>query len=324
MNTQVTNAVQTTLKGTNDGDPTKLNGKTLGEVLKDLDKSDLKQAYTLMDEAYDIQYGKDGIEDTTNKLTTLQGKVGEKVYAIAKIAMEHCAGKLAIARSYFLALCDQAERHKENWYVKKHGEEQAIGKLIPMWAQYKSSIGKGMELEMNPLSIMEGTTDSPQWATASQYRSEVNKRVASTGSQAGNERNTSGQVATQLQLVAKGWSPKLQASMEVLCTVLNQLTHEEQDTFAPGILNIANEVQLELNLRRKETSVPSGEIVTDANGKVIGTSSSTPEVSEETATELSDAIGSQAAAEERAKAATASKVEERRQSRRASRRAQEA
>lgn len=243
MTTQTNTAVKTAVQNTPSADTT-LDGKTLGEVLKDLDKKDLKAAYDHINQAYDIQWGKDGIQDTQDKLTGLQGKVGEQVYAIAKVAMDHCKGKLVIARSYFLALCSQAETMKQNWYTKKHGEEATIGKLIPLWSQYKSSIGKGMEKGIDPEALIEGT-DSPKYATAAQYRAEVQKmekEANATGSQAGNTRNSEGQTATQLQLVTKGWSPQLGASMEVLCKALNGLSHEEQDKFASSVLNLAAEV----------------------------------------------------------------------------------
>lgn len=223
---------------------TSLDGKTLGEVIKDLDRSDLKAAYKAIDTAYDIQFGKDGIEDTQNKLVGLQGRVGEQVYAVAKVAMAHCKNNLVIARSYFLALCSQAETHCQNKYIEKHHEELPMGQLIPLWSQYKSYVAKGLEKGLDPNSTMEDS-DAPKFATAAQYRAavqQIEKEERATGSQAGNERNSEGQVATQLQLVAKGWSPKLQASMEVLCKGLNRLTHEEQDTFASDILEIAAKV----------------------------------------------------------------------------------
>ena len=234
---------------------TNLNGKTLGEVLKDLDKKDLKAAYKAMDAAYDIQWGQDGIEEVQAKLTGLQGKVGEHVYEIAKIAMQHCEGKLVVARSYFLALCSQAETMKTNWYANKYKEEKPIGQLIPLWSSYKSSIAKGMEKGIDPGTLIEGTTDTPLYATAAQYRAAVQKMEAEgreTGSQAGNARNSEGQTATQLQLVTKGWSPKLAASMEVMCKALNGLTHEEQDKFAPAVLSLGAEVTTYANTARRE------------------------------------------------------------------------
>lgn len=243
---------------------TSLDGKTLGEVLKDLDKKDLKAAYEAMNKAYDIQWGKDGIEEVQAKLTGLQGKVGEHVYDIAKIAMEHCKGKLIVARSYFLALCSQAETMKTNWYANKYKEEKPIGQLIPLWSAYKSSIAKGMEKGIDPNALIDGTNDAPLYATAAQYRAAVQKVEAegrATGSQAGNARNSEGQTATQLQLVTKGWSPKLAASMEVMCKALNGLTHEEQDKFAPAILQLGAEITTYANTAKREAV---GDTRTDA------------------------------------------------------------
>lgn len=235
---------------------TSLDGKTLGEVLKDLDKKDLKAAYKAMDAAYDIQFGKDGIEDTQTKLQGLQGKVGEQVYAIAKVAMEHCRNKLVVARSYFLALCSQAETYKQNWYIAKYKEEKAIGTLIPLWSQYKSRIAKGMEKGIDPSEKIDDT-DAEKYATAAQYSAAVQameKAARETGSQAGNERNSDGATATTLQLVTKGWSPRLAASMEVMCKALNGLTHEEQDKFADKILELGAEITTFANTARREAN----------------------------------------------------------------------
>jgi hypothetical protein len=233
---------------------TSLHGKPLIEVLKDLDKGDLKRAYKAMDAAYDIQFGKDGIEDTQAKLVGLQGKVGEQVYEIAKIAMEHCENRLVIATSYFKALCSQAETYKQNWYISKYKEEKPMSQLIPLWSQYKSKIAKGMEKGIDPSERLDDT-DAPKYATAAQYSAAVvamERDARATGSQAGNERNTEGQTATQLQLVTKAWSPRLAAAMEVMCKALNGLTHEEQDKFATKILDLGAEITTYANTAKRE------------------------------------------------------------------------
>lgn len=254
MTNQTNAAVSNAVQNTPPTPDTSLDGKTLGQVLNDLDKKDLREAYKAIDTAYEIQWGKDGIEDVQEKLKGLQGKVGEQVYTVCKTAMEHCKGKVIIARAYFLALCSQAETHCQNKYIKKYGEEKPIGQLIPLWSTYKSSIAKGMEKGIDPAETMEDS-DAPKFATAAQYRAAVQALEAAertTGSQAGNTRNSEGQTATTLQLVTKGWSPKLAASMEVMCKALNGLTHEEQDKFADAILNLGAEITTYANTAKRE------------------------------------------------------------------------
>lgn len=254
MTTQTNAAVSNAVQNTPTLPDTSLHGKPLIEVLKDLDKSDLKQAYRAIDTAYDIQWGKDGINDHEERLKGLQGKVGEQVYSVAKVAMEHCEERLVIARSYFLALCSQAETHCQNKYIQKYREEKPIGQLIPLWSAYKSTVAKGMEKGLSPLETMEDS-DAPKYATAAQYRAAVQtleKEERATGSQAGGERNSEGQTATQLQLVTKGWSPRLSAAMEVMCKALNGLSHEEQDKFASKILDLGAEITTFANTAKRE------------------------------------------------------------------------
>src|ERR1700749_487592 len=95
----VANAVQNTLNA-ND---TTLKGQTMGEVVNNLDKAQVKAAYKAIDAAYDIVIQKDGIEDTQRRLKGLQDKVGEKVYELLQMSVEHCEGKLVIAKAYFAA-----------------------------------------------------------------------------------------------------------------------------------------------------------------------------------------------------------------------------
>lgn len=276
MTTQTNAAVKEAVQNTKPTPAdTSLDGKTLGEVLKDLDKGDLKAAYAAMNQAYEIQWGKDGIEDTQAKLQGLQGKVGEQVYAVAKVALVHCKGKLVIARAYFLALCQQAEDMKVNWYTNKYKEEKPFGQLIPLWSQYKSSIAKGMEKGIHPNAIIDGTDDAPMYATAAQYRSAVQAADAAeraTGSQAGNERASDKQVATQLQVVTSDMSPKLQATLSTLIQALRRLTHEEQDKFAETLLETAAEVATFANTVHREAT---GDTRTAAQ-KAVG-----PETSED-------------------------------------------
>lgn len=250
-NKAIDNAVQNTITGPKPD--TDLHGKPLVEVLKNLDKGDLRVAYAAMNAAYDIQWGKDGIEEVQTKLTGLQGKVGEQVYAIAKVAMVHCEGRLAIAAPYFKALCNQAEEMKTKWYAGKYHEEKPIGQLIPLWSAYKSSIAKGMEKGINPNTLIEDT-DSPKFATAAQYRAEVQRieKEAKGANERDDGTKTNGEVKTGLAVITSGWSPQLRASMEVMCAALNGLTHEEQDKFSKQILDVAAAVTTFANARKRE------------------------------------------------------------------------
>jgi hypothetical protein len=240
---------------------TSLNGQTLGQVVdpKNLDKGDLAKAYDAMNAAYDIQWGKDGIEETSQKLQGLQGKVGEHVYAVAKIAMAHCEGKLLIARAYFLALCSQAEDMKTKWYTGKYHEEKPIGQLIPLWSQYKSSIAKGLEKGLSPFDLIEGTTDAPRFATAAQFRAEVQKieKEAKGANERPEGTQSDGQVATGLSVITSGWSSMMRASMEVLCKALNGLSHEDQDAFSAQIRDLAEKV-MAFQAMRKAGTDPKG------------------------------------------------------------------
>lgn len=290
MNAKVQNAVQNTIDQTHTAD-----GKTLAEVVSNLSKGDLAKSYKFMDAAYDIQFGADGIEDTQNKLQGLQGKVGEQVFAIAKLAMDHCGkDRLVIALSYFKTLCSKAEEYKEHWYTAKYKEEKPIGQLIPLWSQYKSRIAKGMEKGLNPYALIENT-DAPLYATAAQYSTavqKIEKEERATGSQAGEERNTEGQASTQLQLVVRGWSPTLSAAMDVMVKALNALNHEEQDKFANQILDIAAAAATFKNANKSHGAPVTGEVVTGENGEVTGTTRSDEPVSAEAVAALQDAVDS--------------------------------
>lgn len=211
----------------------------------DLDKKDLKAAYKAIDSAYTIQWGKDGILELEGKLEGLRGKVGEHVFDVAKVAFERCKGALVVARQYFLALCEQAENHIQAKYIEQFKEEKPIGQLIPMWSQYKSSIAKGMERGIDPMERREDT-DSLKYPTAATYRAavqEIEAKERSTGSQAGNDRNSQSETTNQLQLVVKGWSPALSAAFAVLMPEMNRLTHEEQDKFVPLVIDLAAKVK---------------------------------------------------------------------------------
>lgn len=205
---------------------------------------DAKQrACEAADRAYDIQIGKGGIEDTTAKLRTLESKVGEQVYSVAKDALKIASGKLILARNYFLALCAVAEQHLYNKHVEATKTEKTIGQLIPQWTNYKSYIGKGLEKGIDPMERAEAG-DSLKYATAAQYRKAVTETGAGgTGSQAGTARTKqNGTNGVVLSLVNSGWSPMLATAMGVLTGELKDLTHEEQDKMAPLVSELATKV----------------------------------------------------------------------------------
>lgn len=293
MTTQTNAAVQTAVQNT--PVDTSLNGKTLGQVVNELARSDLKASYKAIDAAYDIVIRKGGLDDTQKALEGLKADIGERVYDVLKLSMEHCEGKLPIVRAYFHALCKKAEEYFLSRYVKENKEETTIAKAIPLWPAYKSSLTKGLELGMSPQENIPDT-DAPRWPTAAKFRTEVQKREkdAKGGtSQAGNERNSSSQTTTTLSLVTKGWSPKLSASMAVLCEGLNRLSHEEQDTFAPEILAIGERVVAFATAKQQGAAPVSGTIVRDASGAVTGTARSdetSEEMDAETKAEMQTAL----------------------------------
>ena len=224
-----------------------------------LSKEALKVAYRAIDKAYDIQIGKDGIEETEQKLEGLRGKVGEHVYDVLKRALGEVGEHLKLARAYFLALCLAAEKQLVNKHIKNSGEQSSITKLIPLWSQYKSSLAKGLEVGINPHELIPDT-ESPKYATAAQYRKAVQDYEAiqrAKGSQAGNERQSNGQTATQLSVVTKGWSEKLQPAMSVMCQELNRLTHADQDQFVTAVMAIASQAHDLAEQRLKEAMAPS-------------------------------------------------------------------
>lgn len=286
MMTQTNAAVSSAVRNTPVPD-NNLNGKTMGQVINDIDRNDLKKSYKAIDAAYDIVIRKDGLSDTQSKLDGLKADIGERVYDVLKIALDHCEGKLPIAKAYFAALCKKAEEYFLSRYVKENREETTIAKAIPLWPQYKSSFLKGLDFKMSPAESIPDT-DAPRWPTASKYRGEVQKREKDAkggNSQAGNERNSSNQTTTVVNLVTKGWSPVLAASMNVLCTALNRLSHEQQDQFAQKLLDLGAEVT---------TFADANPVVIQAQG---GTTPPPPSSSgdSEGSEESADDVGTQAA-----------------------------
>jgi len=254
MNANVQDVVQTLLQ--------KTGAKTAGELETkltvnpaNLNREALKVAYDRINKAYDIQIGKGGIEETQNKLKSLQGQVGEQVYSVAKRAIEEVGKNLRFAAAYFRALCTQAEIQLINKHATQQGEKAAISDLVPLWPQYKGSIAKGMELGIDPFEYIPDTT-TYKYAMATQYRAEVQKRERATGAQNdGEERNSKKQVENQFQLVAKGWSEKLTPAMQVLVQELNRLSHEDQDTLATEVMALADKVHQLAEQRLKESLV---------------------------------------------------------------------
>lgn len=229
----VSNAVQNTL-----------NGKTLGEIVNEPAKEDLKKSYAAISSAYDIVIRQGGYDDTKAKLKGLENDIGEKVYDILKISMEHCEGKLPMVKAYFAMLCKKSEEYFLSKYIKANKEETTIAKAIPLWPAYKSSLLKGLDYQMSPAVVIDDT-DAPRWPTAAKFRTEVQKREkeekggnASTPDQ----RNTAKQVTNTVSLVAKNWSDALAGAMNVLCTALNRLDHIDQDRFASAVLALGTQV----------------------------------------------------------------------------------
>lgn len=275
------NAIATTVKGAVQNT---LNGKTMGEVVNDLDRNDLKKSYAAIDAAYDIVIRKDGLDDTAKRMKSLQDDIGEQVYEILKISMAHCEDKVTIAKAYFSMLCKKAEEYFLSKYVKENREETTIAKAIPLWPAYKTSLLKGMDIGMSPSENIQDTT-APRWPTAAKFRTEVQKREKDAkggNSQAGNGgRNSTQQNTTVVSLVTKGWSPSLAASMAVLVEGLNRLTHEEQDGFATKLLALGEEVTNFANSEERKNRAPQANVVTDESGKVTGTTSVESEQEEE-------------------------------------------
>lgn len=223
---------------------TDVGDQTMAQLVSKPKAGDLKVAYEAIDTAYDIQWRQGGIADLEGKLDGLRGKIGEHVFEVAKQAYKTCSGKLVVVRSYFLALCKQAEEHIQSLHTEKHKEEEPISELIPLWGSYKSSIAKGLEKGIDPMERDE-LSKSLKYPTAAKYRAAVQAlgSEGGTGSQAGEGRNTTNETKNHIQLVTKGWSVKMTAAMQTLMPELNRLTHEEQDQFVDAVLTLAASVK---------------------------------------------------------------------------------
>lgn len=242
------------------------NGRAAGSPDIKVEENQLPQdikvrACKAVDEAYEITWKVGGIEDLKGKLEGLNGKVGEKVYSVAKDALLLAGNKMNVARAMFLALCAVAERHIMNKHTEAKKETVSMGKLIPQWSNYKSVIAKGLEKGLDPTSRSD-VGDSLKYATAAQYREAVTKASETgTGSQAGNQR-ANNQNGTVLQLISRGWSPSLSAAMGVLTDGLNSLEHTEQDKVAPWVAELASKVHEfhETIMRRVTTDDATAEV----------------------------------------------------------------
>lgn len=274
------------------------------EVMKNLDKKDLKVAYEAIHASYDLQVG---IEDMKAKIERNTLGIGDHVLSIARQARTHCVAQgfdLTLTRHYFLALCTQAETVLINKHIED-GEKKAISTLIPVWPVHKSNIAKGMEpaFGIDPLTRIPDTAtkDKPEgvleYASCAQYVAAVKEKAKetganNTGSQAGEKRQSSEQTAKVLGTITSTWDSSLQAAIQVLSQGLNKLDKEEQTGWAPKVLQLAAEVtayyespERKERIAAKMAAMPeapqSGEIVKDENGKVVGTTSSTPEITDE-------------------------------------------
>lgn len=211
------------------------------EVLPEdqLPKDAKKHAIDAIDRAYDIQFGKGGILDTSKQLVELKDKVSELVYGVAKEAVSLAGKNLRIARAMFLGLCAVAEAHIKSRHVEKKSEELPIGQLIPQWSTYKSTIAKGLEKGMDPETRNE-IGNALKFPTGTAYRNAV-LEASKPGSQAGTQR-ANNKDSPVLELVSRGWSGKLSAAMQVLCEEFQALTSSEQDLMAPLVVELAGKV----------------------------------------------------------------------------------
>lgn len=318
-NQAVSNAVQNT--------PEKANGQTLGEMISNPDKSDVKFSYEKAKKAYDLKWGEGGLDEAEARVGELKGKIGEQVYDIFRRAMSHCEGLpnvVAAARSYGMALCDRAEDFIIKYDTKLNNNERKlpISTLIPLWPKYKSAIALGMEKGMNPLELMEGTpagAEAYRWSTAAEYKTAVDK-LGSTGggNQTGQGGDQGGQNkgagVTALKAVVSDLSEKMGPAVRTLLEGIRRLDHEEQDIFAQEVLNLGGKViayadsderkaKLASKAEATKAAPVTGQIVEDGNGNVTGTTRSDEPVSQEAVAALQTAIdGGKPKAEETPKA----------------------
>lgn len=275
----VANAVQTTLKATvGETEKKPLPSVDTTPQLKEiatekLNDDLLRKSYELADHAYDIQFGKDGIEELNQRLTGLQGKVGEVVFAIAKLAYSYCESipnghGLTIARQYFMKLCEYDEAHLVSRYVedsaaKGNAQELPISKLIPTWSNYKSSIAKGMERGLDPMARdpKTATEKNPKgslmWPTAANYRAKVAEMDALE--RGANERDTDKpadrkEKEAALTVITSGWVGPLKGAMEIMNKELNRLSHDDQLQFVESVLAIAGQAKTLADTRHREAA----------------------------------------------------------------------
>jgi hypothetical protein len=290
------NAIANVVKAAVQNTSETVKGKTLGEISNVPNSEDLKKSYIAIDSAYDIVIRKDGYDDTAKKLEGLKDQIGEKVYDVLLLSIEHCEGNLKFAKSYFAMLCAKAEEYFLSKYVKQNKEETSIAKAIPLWPAYKSSMLKGLDYGMSPDEAIPDTESkelpdgAPRWPTAAKYRTEVQKREKANKEanerDDGKTRNDTKQTTNVVNLVTKGWSPLMAGAMAVMIEALNGCSHEEQDLFAPDIMAIGKKIAAHKVANASHGAPVTGEIVTDETGAVTGTTRS--DASEEDEAPITD------------------------------------
>lgn len=241
-------------------------------VTEDQLSSDAKKAaIAAIDRAYDIQWARGGIEDTSKKLGELKGRISECVYDVAKNAVGLSGNDLKVARAMFLALCAVAETHIRSIDTEKNHRELPMGQLIPTWTVYKSDMAKGLEKGIDPgTRAAEG--NALKFPTGEAYR--VAARLANggaTGSQAGNGR-ASNQGSTVNELMKRGMHAHCAAALQVVTDALLKLRPEDQAKYAKPLLAIAKDVETEFLSHAKKgeptampvpTEMPSAKIPED-------------------------------------------------------------
>lgn len=204
-----------------------------------LDKSSIKVAIKAIDNAYTIQWGKDGILDTQVKLNGLKDKVSEQVYSIVKEAVKIAGNDMLMARQVFLSLCAVAETHIKSKHIEKKEEDLPMGQLIPSWANYKSEMSKGLQAGLNP-EVRAAEGGALKYPTGDAFRKAAQLATSpnGTGSQAGQTRaNTAG--SPVLELTQRGFTVGLAAGIQVLLDTCSKLNQGQQDRAAKLIVELA-------------------------------------------------------------------------------------
>jgi hypothetical protein len=217
-----------------------------------LPKDMRKHAVEMIDKAWDIQFGKGGIEETARKLEELRGSIADCVYAICKDAVKQAGNDLRMARNIFLGLCAVAEKHLTN-KAKADNDDRPMGQLIPSWPVYKSQIAKGLGAGIDPNAKAE-IGGAPEYPTGNAYIAKVKTESGgATGSQAGTDRQQQNQTSNTVQeLVSRGFTTNLSTAMGILVSKLQKLNIGNQDRFAAKLINLAKEADEMLAKQQEE------------------------------------------------------------------------